>query len=296
MSTIWPVIEAAVADATGEAAQFDHPSSISGGSINAAFQISDGNRRYFVKLNSADHADMFAAEAEGLKELSDADTCLHIPKPICWGTEGSQTYIVMEYLGMGGSDSNAVRRLGEGLAALHHHTKTEFGWYRDNTIGSTHQPNDWDPDWVHFLREKRLGYQLQLAERHGAPGGLIRDGEALLDKLDDFFADYRPLASLLHGDLWTGNYAITSGGEPTIFDPAVYYGDREADLAMTELFGRFPAGFYDAYQAAWPLDAGYKVRKTLYNLYHILNHYNMFGGGYAGQAGGMISRLLSEVR
>jgi len=125
---------------------------------------------------------------------------------------------------------------------------------------------------------------------------LLRRGEALQATLTHFFTDHRPTPSLLHGDLWSGNYAFDAQGRPVIFDPAVYFGDRETDLAMTELFGGFPAAFYAAYNAAWPLDAGYATRKTLYNLYHILNHFNLFGGGYLSQAQGMIDRLLSECR
>jgi fructosamine-3-kinase len=114
--------------------------------------------------------------------------------------------------------------------------------------------------------------------------------------MPDLFADYQPMPSLLHGDLWSGNYAVTQAGEPIIFDPAVYYGDREADLAMTELFGGFSQRFYAAYNETWPLDSGYQLRKTFYNLYHILNHFNMFGGGYARQAERMIEQLLSDLR
>ena len=117
----------------------------------------------------------------------------------------------------------------------------------------------------------------------------------MLDQLEVFFSSHLPVASLLHGDLWGGNYAVTSTGEPVIFDPAVYYGDREADIAMTELFGGFSQDFYAAYNAAWPLDDGYQVRKTLYNLYHVLNHFNLFGGGYGAQAEGMMDRLLVET-
>ena len=293
--SIWPHIEAAIAEATGESMHIGHPRTVGGGSINAAYEIGGGSRHYFVKLNSSDHADMFAAEAEGLREMATTRT-LRIPEPVCWGTAGTQTWIVMEYLSLGGGGSAAQRALGAGLAAMHRQTQTEFGWHRDNTIGSTPQPNGRLPDWVEFLRERRLGFQLRLAGRNGAPDGLLRQGEELLAQLQLFFTDYRPGPSLLHGDLWSGNFAITSGGEPAIFDPAVYYGDREADLAMTELFGGFSADFYGAYEATWPLDSGYKVRKKLYNLYHILNHYNLFGGGYATQADHMISQLLSEIR
>jgi len=150
--------------------------------------------------------------------------------------------------------------------------------------------------WVDFWRERRLGFQLKLASQNGYGSMLQRDGETLMARLGDFFADYRPVPSLLHGDLWGGNHGFLADGTPVIFDPAVYCGDREADLAMSELFGGFAPGFYAAYREAWPLDAGYAVRRTLYNLYHILNHANMFGGGYVAQAQRMMAQLLAQIR
>ncbi|MFQ5486860.1 MAG: fructosamine kinase family protein, partial [Gammaproteobacteria bacterium] len=152
-----------------------------------------------------------------------------------------------------------------------------------------------DEDWPRFWQQRRLGYQLQLAARNGYDDGLRQRGERLLEAVPLFFNGRQPPPALLHGDLWSGNYAVTRSGEPVIFDPAVYYGDREADLAMTELFGGFPAAFYDAYNEAWPLAPAYRVRKTLYNLYHILNHLNLFGAAYLSQAQAMMEQLLSEV-
>jgi fructosamine-3-kinase len=148
---------------------------------------------------------------------------------------------------------------------------------------------------VSFWRTQRLQFQLELAAQQGHGGRLQSQGEKLLDAFPALFAGYSPQPSLLHGDLWSGNYAFTRAGEPTIYDPAVYYGDREADIAMTELFGGFGADFYAAYQADFPLDAGYGVRKTLYNLYHILNHLNIFGDSYRSQAYRMMDTLLLEL-
>jgi fructosamine-3-kinase len=236
---------------------------------------------------------MFAAEAEGLDELAASGT-IRVPRPICHGVADGQAYLVLEALELGGS--GAMEAFGAQLAAMHRHTGERFGWHRDNTIGSTLQPNDRESDWVTFWRARRLGFQLEQAAGNGCSRALLSGGEELMERLPALFTDYRPAPSLLHGDLWGGNYAVTSGGEPVIFDPAVYYGDREADLAMTELFGGFGTRFYAAYNAAWPLDPGYPVRKTLYNLYHVLNHFNMFGGGYAGQAESMVGRLLAELR
>ncbi len=170
------------------------------------------------------------------------------------------------------------------------------GYISGNTIGSTPQYNQRDNDWVHFWQQQRLGSQLQLAAANGYGGTLQTQGEQLLARLGEFFCDYRPQASLLHGDLWGGNAAADAKGQPVLFDPACYYGDREADIAMTELFGGFGSDFYAAYQAEFPLDAGYKTRKTLYNLYHIINHVNLFGSGYLSQANAMLGKLLAELK
>jgi fructosamine-3-kinase len=185
--------------------------------------------------------------------------------------------------------------LGELLAVQHRVTREKFGWHRDNTIGSTPQSNIESADWVEFLREQRLRPQLKLAENNGARADLIDSGERLCERLAHFFTDYRPAPSLLHGDLWGGNWASDAGGQPVLFDPAVYFGDREADIAMTHLFGGFGPSFYEAYWRTWPLDAGVTSRVALYNLYHVLNHFNLFGGGYAQQALAMTQRLLAEL-
>jgi len=219
---------------------------------------------------------------------------LKIPEPLCVGSNARSAWLVMENLSLGGQGSDAL--LGEKLADMHRVTRDAFGWDIDNTIGSTPQENAWLDDWIDFWRVRRLRFQLDLAARQGAGRGLLSKVERLIDEFPALFDGYRPLASLLHGDLWSGNYAFTSTNEPVIFDPAVYYGDREADIAMTELFGGFGRDFYAAYNNAWSLDAGYPVRKTLYNLYHILNHFNLFGGGYASQAQRMTESLLSELR
>ena len=195
---------------------------------------------------------------------------------------------------MGRPGGDGPEQAGRQLAAMHRNGRERFGWHRDNTIGSTPQPNASSADWIKFWREQRLGFQLRLAARNGHGGRLQSQGEKLLECFPALI-DHDPQPALLHGDLWGGNLGYDSDGHPVIYDPAVYYGDREAELAMTELFGGFPGHFYAAYEEAWPLEPGYRVRKTLYNLYHILNHLNMFGGGYLGQAQRMIDRLLAEV-
>ncbi len=291
--SIWENMRNDIEAATGVSASLDQQGSVGGGCINQASRIRYGGTTYFVKLNTASGYDMFAAEAKGLEELRQCNA-LRIPAPVCVGSDRQSAWLVMENLALGGHGSGTD--LGEGLAAMHRITRDKYGWDIDNTIGSTPQENAWLDDWFDFWRERRLRFQLELAARNGAGSGLLSRGEALLEEFPRLFDGYTPQASLLHGDLWSGNYAYTSAGEPAIFDPAVYYGDREADLAMTELFGGFGRDFYAAYNNAWPLDSGYSVRKTLYNAYHILNHFNLFGGGYLSQAQRMIESLLSELK
>lgn len=291
--SLWESIGTDIAAATGKQAVLIRQGSVGGGCINQAMRVQYGDETYFVKLNNASQVDMFAAEARGLQELLGSHT-LRVPEPVCWGEDGQSAWLVMENLELGGRGAPAA--LGEGLARMHRVTQESFGWVQDNTIGSTPQINTWTDDWIEFWREQRLRFQLELAARHGHDGQLLSRGEQLLEVFPQLFDGYSPEASLLHGDLWSGNYACTRVGEPVIFDPAVYYGDREADLAMTELFGGFGGAFYSAYENDYPLDPGYAVRKTLYNLYHILNHLNLFGGGYHSQAQGMIDSLLSELR
>ncbi|VAW74995.1 Ribulosamine/erythrulosamine 3-kinase potentially involved in protein deglycation [hydrothermal vent metagenome] len=290
--SVWTAIRSQLESCCGSG-NFADPVAVGGGSINESYCLQGEDRSFFVKLNRADLLEMFEAEAEGLQALRQSGA-LRVPEPLAWGVAEAQAYLVMEYLPVGGTGSAA--KLGEGLAALHRHTSDRFGWHRDNTIGSTPQRNTQAKNWMEFWAEQRLGFQLNLALEAGADRELEEIGGELIEWLPAFMDGREPEASLLHGDLWCGNYAFTQEGEPSIFDPAVYYGDRETDMAMTELFGGFGADFYAAYNNDWPLDAGYSTRKTLYNLYHILNHYNLFGGSYLSQAQSMMGRLLSEVR
>jgi len=291
---LWDDIAGEIAAVTGQAFSPDPPSHIGGGCINTAVRLSDGDSTYFVKLNEAACLDMFRAEATGLAALA-ATNSLRVPLPLCTGTSGAQSYLVMEHIPLSGRARPASAALaGERLAQLHRATWDRFGWERDNTIGSTPQRNTPTSDWIDFWRDHRLGYQLELAAGKGYRGRLQDRGARLLAEVA-VLIDHDPAASLLHGDLWGGNLGFGPDGEPVVFDPAVYYGDREADLAMTELFGGFGSDFYAAYRAAWPLDPGYEVRKALYNLYHILNHLNLFGGGYRAQAEAIIDRLLAAI-
>ena len=269
-----------------------HP--LSGGDINTAYRLQSPERSYFVKLNRADLLSMFEAEFAGLQALAKTQT-VRVPVPIACGKTAEQAYLVLENIDFGHSNKASDGLLGQQLALLHQQIQPYFGWHRDNTIGSTLQINSSSNNWPHFWCEQRLRFQLQLAASKGYNGRLQTDGERLCNDLTVLFENYQPQASLLHGDLWGGNVAVDKQGIPVVFDPACYYGDREADLAMTELFGGFSRYFYDTYQATWPLDKGYGIRKVLYNLYHILNHLYLFGRGYQRQAEDMIAMLLSEI-
>lgn len=291
MDHFWAQIAQHISTTTGVPFTAQGKTPVGGGCINNAVVLRDGERRYFVKLNDAGRRSMFEAEADGLKAMAQAGG-VRVPLPVCCGTADESAFLVLEYLELDSADARSLEELGYGLARMHRATRAEFGWHRDNTIGSTPQVNTPDRDWITFWREYRLGFQLRLAARNGR--NMMDKGERLMMELENFFRAYRPQPSLLHGDLWGGNVGH-SGGRPVIFDPAVYYGDREADLAMTELFGGFSSGFYRAYRESWPLDPGYKTRKTLYNLYHVLNHFNLFGGGYGSQAERMMDSLLSEL-
>jgi fructosamine-3-kinase len=288
----WDDIAAQIAAAVGCPFSPRPPRQVGGGCINRAVVLTDGDRQVFVKLNRADRLDMFEAEGAGLAAMAETGS-IRVPRPWCTGISGGESFLAMEYIDLGGRGDAAAA--GRQLAALHQACAEHFGWHRDNTIGSTPQRNRWNPDWTLFWRNERLGFQLDLAAHNGYSGRLRARGERLMDALPALIG-HNPVPSLLHGDLWGGNLGFAGDGQPVIFDPAVYYGDREADLAMTELFGGFGPAFHAAYDEVWPVDAGYPVRRTLYNLYHILNHLNLFGTGYLGQAETMIDRLLAETR
>ncbi len=291
---MWDAIARDISDATGVAF---HPRSrtvVAGGCINAGYHLRDGDRGYFVKTNAAAAHVMFVAEAAALGEIAATDT-VRVPTPIAAGHDAQAAWLVLEYIELHSLSTRSARALGEQLARMHRHTAAEFGWARDNAIGSTPQCNERVRDWVEFWRERRLRPQFALARERGYGGCLQKRGERLMTELVRLFDGYAPQSSLLHGDLWSGNAAADARGAPVVFDPAIYYGDREADLAMTELFGGFPREFYAAYQASWPLDSGYAARKPLYNLYHVLNHLNLFGGSYLKQAESMTARLLAQI-
>jgi protein-ribulosamine 3-kinase len=293
MRQIWHDIAHAIAKATHQSIVSIETSPIGGGCINETYIVHMDGQHWFVKLNSVDKLDMFEAEMEGLSILSSTHA-MRAPEPLTCGSTETHSYLIMEAI-TAGSSANVMRLAGERLAALHHSTQPRFGHQRDNYIGSTEQINTVEADWLTFWREHRLGYQLTLAQENGIGGATMALADQLIEALPHFL-NHSPKASLLHGDLWGGNMMTDQHGMPVIFDPAIYYGDPETDLAMTHLFGGFNADFYHAYQANYCLSEGHEVRRTLYNLYHILNHFNLFGGSYGQQADSMMQRLLSEVR
>jgi fructosamine-3-kinase len=283
---------AALFSATGRRVAAEPDASVGGGSINDCYRWASDQGPLFVKLASRERLGMFEAEAEGLAELAAAHA-LRVPRVLGLGESAGQSFLALEWIEFGARSAGSERLMGEQLAAQHRVSSSAFGWRRGNTIGSTPQLNDPEQDWVRFFVERRLRFQLELAARNGQAGRVIERGSLLCERAGQFFTTYRPVPSLLHGDLWGGNWATDATGQPVIFDPAVYYGDREADLAMTQLFGGFGREFYSAYEASWPLDRGAPARRDLYNLYHVLNHLNLFGGGYLRQAQSMIDQLLA---
>lgn len=290
----WVLIIEHIERVTGKRFPACHYKMVGGGCINAAFLLSAENgRQYFVKTSQPGRQFMFAAEARGLQTIASSQT-VKVPQAICYGENQVQSYIVLESLDLSGRLDQAL--FAEQLAAMHAVSANQFGWDIDNTIGDTLQKNRWMDNWLVFWSEQRLGFQLQLAAKNGYGGELQSLGEKLLIEMPLLFTHREVKPSMLHGDLWAGNVAGLSDGRPVIFDPAFYYGDREAELAMSYLFGGFTADFYASYQNAFPLDDGFTVRKTFYNLYHVINHLNIFGGGYHAQAIRMLEQVLSEIK
>ena len=291
--SLWQQVEQDIARHLGQDFRISDRHTVAGGSINNAYRISDGKHNFFVKTNRARLLYMFEAEQRGLDEIF-RTASIKVPEPVSTGVAGHESYFIMTWLGLQGQPR--VELFAARLAAMHHCRAERFGFDIDNTIGSTPQVNAWQDDWIGFWRKQRLSYQLDLARRNGFGGRLYDLGQQLLEKTPLFFSDYQPLPSLLHGDLWSGNWAGAEQGEPVIFDPACYYGDHEADLAMMELFGHPGQRFFSLYHEHYPIDDGYRLRRNFYNLYHVLNHANLFGSSYAMQAESMLESLLASVR
>ncbi len=260
---------------------------IEAGGINQCYCISDGDERFFVKLNDRELLPIFETEAESLRMLAESDS-IDVPKFIHMGVSRDKSFLILNYLPTKLIDDKSAFVLGKELANLHlWGEQAEYGFDLDNYIGLTPQPNKWRRKWCRFFAEQRIAWQLQLCEEKGIKFGNI---DTITGNVIELLVQHQPKPSLLHGDLWHGNSALSVNG-PIIFDPAAYWGDRECDIAMTELFNGFPDSFYEGYASVWPLDAGYEERRDLYNLYHVLNHCNLFGGDYLLQAEHIISKL-----
>ncbi len=292
MKTLNQAIEEAIGENTGLSFQLADSSGMGGGCINDASRITgtDG-RTFFVKRNSIGFRAAFEAEAHALSVMATSQT-IRVPVPITTCQEDNQSALILEFLPMGRSPQSDWVEMGKQLASMHRQGADRYGWDHDNWIGSTEQINTWHDDWITFFRECRLKPQVDWARRKHLS---LLKADKLISGLSAFFENYDPIPSLLHGDLWSGNAGFLEDGSPVVFDPAGYYGDRETDLAMTEMFGGFSTEFYSAYNTEWSLDPGYRLRKQLYILYHTLNHYNIFGGGYGSQAESIINGLVSNL-
>jgi fructosamine-3-kinase len=289
-------LEASIGRAAGAPFAIRQARRASGDCIHSSWILESGDARYFAKTNAARFAAAFAAEGDGLGALAAAG--IRVPRPIAQGEAAGSAFLVLEHLALDpgttpGTDVS-FRELGRQLARLHAQPGDGFGWHRDNFIGLTVQSNARHASWAEFWQRERLAPQLELAARNGHGGELQSLGKRVIDAVPALLDGHAPAPSLLHGDLWSGNAGFLDDGTPVVFDPAVYYGDAEADLAMTELFGGFPASFHAGYREVRPVDEGYPLRRELYNLYHVLNHLNLFGGGYRAQAARMMERLLGE--
>lgn len=262
---------------------------IGGGCIADAARLETDTGPLFLKTHPDRDDGMFPAEARGLEALSER---IRTPQVVASGSVDGTAYLLLEWLDLAPVNDAA---LGEAMAELHAEPQANFGWPEDNFIGAMPQLGGEDDDWARFYAEKRLAPQLDWAAERGLSARTIDAGHELIETLSAFFSDYRPHPALIHGDMWGANHGALTDGTPVLFDPATYRADREAEIAMTELFGGLGPGFYQAYRAQLPLDPGYRTRKGLYNLYHVLNHFNLFGGGYGRQADGMIHRLLAEL-
>jgi protein-ribulosamine 3-kinase len=266
---------------------------IGGSALSSVWSLSVPPARFFVKVANQAHADMLTAEVEALAAIAQTGA-VRVPAVYATGEAEQAVFLVLEWLDI--VDGGRGAALGAALARLHQTTSSRFGWHRDNRIGTTPQANAWSDGWAEFFRDRRLAPQLALAARNGFGGALQQQGQRLLLAVPSLLDGHRPRPSLLHGDLWAGNAGRLEDATPVVFDPASYFGDREADLAMTELFGGFTRAFYDAYGEAAPLPPGHPVRQTLYNLYHVLNHLNLFGASYLARAEAMIAELLAASR
>lgn len=267
---------------------------VAGGDIAEAAVLAATDASVFVKFLPPGRAGLLSAEADGLQAIA-ATGAVRVPRVIGRGSLDDGAWLALEFLSLGARGTQADRRLGRQLAELHHHTDDRYGWHRNNYIGLTPQANPRSEDWAEFFLEHRLGAQFnRLMQRdRGRDWPAIR--RAVADAWRRRFGDHDPPASLIHGDLWSGNAASLPADQPVVFDPAAHYADRECDLAMTELFGGFSDAFYQAYEQAWPRPDGHRQRALFYRLYHVLNHANLFGAPYVDSAAHLADRIIRRI-
>ena len=266
---------------------------IGGGCIANAARIETTSGPFFLKYSSQDPGETFEAEAAGLDALRAAESPLLIPQVLAARNRTDQEagYVLMDWIEQGPPNRLFAERFGTALASLHRSEGPAFGFHSDNFIGRLPQANAWLDAWPSFFVERRLEPQVRLARDAGRwNASWSRKFARLVSNLRGLLPE-SPEPSILHGDLWSGNYLTSSTGQAVLIDPAVYHGHREADLAMTELFGRFDSGFYAAYRETWPLEDGYEQRREVYNLYHLINHLNHFGSSYASSVERVLRRF-----
>ena len=274
----------------GDASSIQSVDPAEGGDINQAACVVTGRRRYFVKWNPRPLPRLFEVEARGLRLLKSAQA-VRVPEVVA--VIDQPPALVLEWIDSRGAKSGAAEMLGRQLAHQHRALGPAYGLDHDNYIGANEQPNQPAASWIEFFRDQRLGFQLELARRRSHfDARRAARLERLMSRLDEWIGESAGAPSLLHGDLWGGNFIAGPNGEPVLIDPAVYYGDREAEIAFTELFGGFGSSFYAAYGEAWPLAPGYADRRDLYNLYHLLNHLNLFGEGYGSSVDAILRRYV----
>jgi fructosamine-3-kinase len=274
-------IEEKLQEKYGEPVKVSGSRPLSGGSINEAYHLSTSMGHFFMKHNKADrYPQMFDSEARGL-DLLHSTKEIRVPGVVSTGNAGNDAFIILEYIDSVAASSGFWERFGTALARLHKHFGEAFGLDHDNYIGSLHQQNRKHDKWISFFIEERLEIQLRLAINSGLiDRSVIFSFEALYKRLDEIIPAEPP--SLIHGDLWSGNYMVDEKGEACIIDPAVYYGHREMDIGMSRLFGSFGGGFYESYNREYPMESGWQKRLDICNLYPLMVHVNLFGAGYVG--------------
>jgi fructosamine-3-kinase len=288
---MWQYIEQAIEAETQQKFTIKNKKKVSGGDINLCYKVSDAAQHYFIKINTKEHLENFETEIYSLKQIKSIGKVATIDV-VTAGISLDKSFLVLKYLPFSTPLNMSWITLGQNMAMLHKHSSHgQFGWQQDNFIGSTRQPNQWSSNWRQFFSEQRIGWQLQLLNEKSIKLGDINH---IITACHDLLCHHAPTPCLVHGDFWRGNVSFIND-IPIIFDPACYYGDREVDIAMTELFGVFPSDFYHGYNKEFPLESGYEQRKVVYNFYHVLNHANIFGGLYIEQAKATLSRIFSMV-